>query len=146
MLKEKKEAVSPVIAVILMVAITVVLAAVLFVMVRQYTEDQPGGLETLSGHVVETTAGWRVEIDGGSIEYTSSVTIYVKDAATGSIVAGYTNADVGPGENITHNDLQNTGYINGGDNFVIDDDTHALLGDVFVIALTDQAFEFTLQG
>lgn len=63
MLKKGKEAVSPVIAVILMVAITVVLAAVLFVMVSELT-DRDVGTELALGRRegAHTDEYWVVEV------------------------------------------------------------------------------------
>ena len=67
MKKGNKEAVSPVIAVILMVAITVVLAAVLFVMVSELTDDDVGTEMQLGRRTgTHTSDYWVVEIISGS--------------------------------------------------------------------------------
>jgi len=140
--EEKKEAVSPVIAVILMVAITVVLAAVLFVMVQQYTEDQPGGLEAMTFSVSQTQAGWLVKITAGSIDNTTAVSIYVLNTDTGMQA---TDLDW-EGGNITSNDIDENNEYNSGDTFVIADTTHAFDGYKFVIATGDNTVEATLQA
>lgn len=57
--KQNDEAVSPVIGVILMVAITVVLAAVVFVLVGNLTEDSGDSAPTIQ--MTKTTDGFRVD-------------------------------------------------------------------------------------
>ena len=56
-LKKNDLGVSPVIAVILMVAITVVLAGVVFLWAQSFTEDTGGGASTLSVDMELTTDG-----------------------------------------------------------------------------------------
>jgi flagellin-like protein len=84
--RKRDEAVSPVIATILMVAITVVLAGVLVV----YLQTLPSGggsVETNLGLRAEktTTNDWLISVTGGA-QAAVSVTMQVVDTATGAIV------------------------------------------------------------
>ncbi len=82
-LKKNDMGVSPVIAVILMVAITVVLAGVVFLWAQSFTEDADGGVETLNIKVAayqdETNSAadkLEIEVLGGTIvwgDYTVKV-------------------------------------------------------------------------
>ena len=67
--KDKKEGVSAVIAVILMVAITVVLAAVLFVMVQRFTQTQSEIVTPLGIGAVQTNSThWSIPIQSNSVD------------------------------------------------------------------------------
>ena len=63
----KKEAVSPVIAVILMVAITVVLAAVLYVMVANIIDPDVKPPEAFAASSEKKNGYWKVEVTKGSL-------------------------------------------------------------------------------
>jgi len=102
--RRKDDAVSPVIATILMVAITVVLAAVLYVMVMGMTStqqiSQPLGLNQQSKtastvNILISSAPDGATTDGASISYThggtpAGVTATLYNAA-GTVVANYTS-------------------------------------------------------
>jgi flagellin-like protein len=60
--RKDDEAVSPVIAVILMVAITVVLAGVLWAMLSQLGTEESAALNITAKNPVEKTYGWQIEI------------------------------------------------------------------------------------
>src|SRR5256885_14373971 len=64
-IRKDEEAVSPVIATILMVAITVVLAAVLYVMVSGLLVGPGGGPQTIGGNRQDTTSHWVLQISNG---------------------------------------------------------------------------------
>ena len=72
LIREDESAVSPVIATILMVAITVVLAAVLYVMVSGLLTGPGGGPQTIGVVPRDTGANWVREIN--SVPQTHSVT------------------------------------------------------------------------
>ena len=107
--RRKDDAVSPVIATILMVAITVVLAAVLYVMVMGMTStqqiSQPLGLNQQSKtastvNILISSAPDGATTDGASISYThggtpAGVTATLYNAA-GTVVATYTNGAFTP--------------------------------------------------
>jgi flagellin-like protein len=84
--RNNKKAVSPVIATILMVAITVVLAGVLVVYL-QTLPSSGGSVETNLGLRVERTVNndWLISVTGGS-QNAANVVIQVVDPATGAIV------------------------------------------------------------
>ncbi len=134
-MRKEKEAVSPVIAVILMVAITVVLAAVLFVMVQNIGTDT-GEITAMTGTVDENSAGWIVGLKGSPVENTSSVSWYILDAATGAKLTGV---------NITFNDNDADGYIGTGDTYFIEDGTHAQKYNKFIIDFGESTVEIPLK-
>jgi len=69
-LNRKEEAVSPVIATILMVAITVVLAATLYMMVGGFGENGDDGVaEAMSSSIERRDDGWMISITGGSVDW-----------------------------------------------------------------------------
>ncbi|MDG6220902.1 MAG: type IV pilin N-terminal domain-containing protein [Candidatus Thermoplasmatota archaeon] len=133
---KKKEAVSPVIAVILMVAITVVLAAVLFVMVQGIDPD-PGRITAISIRKEEKPGGWLVSIVGGNVENTGSVDWYIL-TATGGRIGDKTDG------NFTYNDNNDNGYIDPGDTIFIDDPDHQYRNYKFVILTGSNTIEITL--
>jgi flagellin-like protein len=125
---KKKSGVSPVIATILMVAITVVLAAVLYVMVMNMSGNQ--GTSTPQGSFASsTTQGNYVNITFGSFSTNtgiSAVKMVVQDInagssgtynassnADGSLL--YLNSGTTTITSITYKDVANNGHINVGD-------------------------------
>jgi len=68
-LNRKEEAVSPVIATILMVAITVVLAATLYMMVGGFGENGDDITEPMSGSIEQRDDGWLASITSGSRDW-----------------------------------------------------------------------------
>ncbi len=124
-LRPNKNAVSPVIGTILMVAITVVLAAVLYVMVT--------GLVTSPGSTKPTvtlSAGqWSGTSDVISITSVSSSTLDVSTltyqvvGATGTIyfsgAAGTQNASGSASVTVTYNDASSDGKVGSDDNIAI---------------------------
>ena len=133
--KRSEEGVSPVIAVILMVAITVVLAAVLFVMVQQYTEDTPGSLEAMTLSMAETTDGWLITITAGSIENNTELSYYVLNTTTGTPA------------NLTVNwrDINGDNELSSGDTIKILDANHEYADHLFVINAGSNALEYTIK-
>jgi flagellin-like protein len=85
--RNNKKAVSPVIATILMVAITVVLAGVLVVYL-QTLPSSGGSVETNLGLRIEKVSNgdWLISVTGGS-QVATAVTLQVLDPNTGAIVA-----------------------------------------------------------
>ena len=116
---KKEDAVSPVIAVILMVAITVVLAAVLYVTVQNIANQQTEGLEAMSmTYSKANSTGYVVSIAKGSVLY-----------ADATVRVLYANGSSNPNVQIQFNDLDADNNINGGDNFNIWSGTSSNLKD-----------------
>ncbi|MEM4729546.1 MAG: type IV pilin N-terminal domain-containing protein [Thermoplasmata archaeon] len=119
---KKDEAVSPVIATILMVAITVVLAGVLVV----YLQSLPSGggeVETALGvRVTKTTGGdWIIEITSGS-KAASTVTVQCIDPSTGKKVFAEALTDLEQNdnnENAQWNDNNGNNKLDAGDTILI---------------------------
>ena len=95
-LRRNAEAVSPVIATILMVAITVVLAAVLYVMVMGFS--QGGGANTPSaamsktpGTTANTNRITLISVTSTTVKPTD-ITIIVTGGATAAVVSGWTKS------------------------------------------------------
>ncbi len=85
--EDKKEGVSAVIAVILMVAITVVLAAVLFVMVQRFTQTQSEIVTPLGVGAVQTNSThWSIPIQSNSVD---AATTSFQLQKGGVLVSGY---------------------------------------------------------
>jgi len=101
-MRKNREAVSPVIATILMVAITVVLAAVLYVMVMGFGGGQGGQtpaitmtyLKTSAGNYTFTVAG----VNKNDIKWTDLGSVI---APTGPTVTKPTTGNVGAGDIVT---------------------------------------------
>ncbi|MEM3043620.1 MAG: archaellin/type IV pilin N-terminal domain-containing protein [Thermoplasmata archaeon] len=118
----KDEAVSPVIATILMVAITVVLAGVLVV----YLQTLPSGggeVETALGvRVTKTTGGdWIIDITSGS-KAASTVTIQCIDPTTGATDFNKALTDIEPGDNngdAQWNDNNGNSKLDAGDSILL---------------------------
>ncbi|MBS3816945.1 MAG: type IV pilin [Candidatus Thermoplasmatota archaeon] len=122
-LNRNEEGVSPVIATILMVAITVVLAATLYMMLPSGSETD--STEALSGSIDSRSDGWLVEVNGGSVDWNAdNIQLYNTDTGTAST----TGSNPSAGDNFTitadgtdvwvvWNDNDGDGTINGGDSF-----------------------------
>ena len=136
--KTEKEAVSPVIAVILMVAITVVLAAVLFVMVQQYTEQGesivvPLGVSTATGNATH----WVLSITSNDADYNTTTSQLQKG---GIAVSGYTTltrqTTGNPGQVMTWYDNDLNWKVSPGDSISIEKPSGAT-GDYVFLMLTE---------
>lgn len=126
--KEKKEGVSAVIAVILMVAITVVLAGVLYMWVMQMAQTGGGGQVSI-GVTKEVSGNYYLlsvasvqgsaEISSSTLQVKRAGSVIISDdfsgvsdsAPTGSVYALYE----GPSGYINITDNNKDGYITGGD-------------------------------
>ncbi|MGQ9582417.1 MAG: archaellin/type IV pilin N-terminal domain-containing protein [Thermoplasmatota archaeon] len=130
--RKKDEAVSPVIATILMVAITVVLAGVLVV----YLQTLPTGggeVETAMGlRATKTSDGdWIIEITSGS-KTASTVTVQCVDPKTGKTDFSEALTDMEPADNNANgvwNDNNNNAKLDAGDSILLDKDGGADAGD-----------------
>ena len=135
-MRNKKEGVSPVIAVILMVAITVVLAAVLYTMVIAMLPKDGDGLIMIGASKSEATDGWVINIDNGKFEVGSDTNAYVEDGtgakAAGGVITkiGITNHTYPAGSDweIRWNDNNEDGEMNAGDTLFIQDPGHLFTG------------------
>ena len=74
---KKEKGVSPVIATILMVAITVVLASAVYLMVSGYIGSSPGKPVAMSFSVTSTSTGSIFEVVSGNISITSSTPLII---------------------------------------------------------------------
>jgi len=126
--KKNERAVSPVIAVILMVAITVVLAAVLYVTVQELVKDGEKFIVPPATSIEKVGSGWKVSIEKGTVPIDGAV--YYVESETGEISADASN--------ITHNNFNGDDAINAGDTLFIDDPSHNLDGDHFKIVYDEQ--------
>ncbi len=128
-IKRKEEGVSPVIATILMVAITVVLAATLYMMLPSGSNTDT--TQAMSGRVKDADDGWIVEIDSGSVSFDAGKIIIYNKSSGKSFSNSYndyqTEGNKGmtlrPGDNeieITFNDNDDNDDIDGGDTFKIE--------------------------
>ena len=127
---KKEEAVSPVIATILMVAITVVLAATLYMMLPGADEGET--VTAMSGSRTRTGNNWIVSINAGNVPFNNGEDFRLYDPGTGASISGVGNvgdsnetASVfthdGNTFRIWFNDNDNNGRVNGGDTIVIYD-------------------------
>jgi len=124
MWNKKKNAVSPVIAVILMVAITVVLAAVLYVTVQNIANQNTGDVSAMGVNVDKVNrTTYRVTVASGQA--------LVDDTTIKVLTAAGTNATVG----ITYNNLNGNTYVDAGDTISIDGYTANLKGYTLQIAV-----------
>jgi flagellin-like protein len=102
-LKKNDMGVSPVIAVILMVAITVVLAGVVFLWAQSFTDDAEGGVETVNvkASLYEDTAAAldkiEIEVISGTMTWSEYTVTIESNTATlaGSTSAGGTATATG---------------------------------------------------
>ncbi len=142
-LKQDIKGVSPVIATILLVSITVVLSATLYAMVGDIRgETEPP--EPISGIVRETSDGYLVEITRGSTTY-SAEKIGLYNKTTGVAYFGSENGEititVDEGEvSIVFNDNDNNGEINCGDSFKIQENEAVDLSN-YEFRISDTSFQ-----
>ena len=89
-LYKKEKGVSPVIATILMVAITVVLASAVYLMVSGYIGSSPSKPVAMSFQVQQLSTGTQFMIVSGNISTTDSVPlkIVLGGSVTGSVIIG----------------------------------------------------------
>ncbi len=121
-----ERAVSPVIGTILMVAITVVIAATVYMLATP--EDEPKGKEAMSGNLREVDYGWIIDINAGSTLYKSDK-LQIYNPNTGSVLGNLTenNSESNPPPMTNSNiyyifrDNDNDGEIDKGDAIVIGD-------------------------
>jgi len=128
-LRKSEEAVTPVIATILMVAITVVLAAVLYAMIGGFVKlTPPPGY--VSAEVDGNDKNWTVEVinvQGGSLA-TSDIRILVKTADLEIGLKSTLVSDMEPGTyygGVRFVEATTDGYLNVGDMFTLDKSTYA---------------------
>jgi flagellin-like protein len=125
MLRKSEEAVAPVIATILMVAITVVLSAVLYAMVSDLVKPPVDDIAYVTATVGSNDKNWTVEVkdvSGGPIS-TSDIRILVTmaDSTVGlkSTVVSDMNSDTYY-SGVRFIEATAEGYINVGDTFTLD--------------------------
>ena len=131
MIRKDQEAVSPVIATILMVAITVVLAAVLYVMVSMFTNIQPetrpvvtfGPIKTEAPSLDNATASWELAgISKGDTLFSSYKVVILMDDApltTAQKLQQNTIIPSGGTVRLIVRDLGGEGYLSIGDRFLV---------------------------
>jgi len=132
-IRKNSEAVSPVIATILMVAITVVLAAVLYVMVMGFggpTTQTPTGSFTMVDAINPTTekvqfgvitpqiqwADIKIVVANGALGTETYTLVYAAGAVTGTVVAEVAGAAV---TSVMGTDLAADGKVGNGDYLTI---------------------------
>lgn len=142
MWKKNNKAVSPVIATILMVAITVVLAAVLYVMVMGFGGDSGGQTPTASltnsGNrlVLSISESYKIE-SGSSVSFNIAGTNVLLSALTKGTAAGFTNYYNGS-SGISFVDAGSDGKVSTGDYFVKTGTTAVVIGIVWSSGGTNQ--------
>jgi len=123
--RRNEEAVSPVIATILMVAITVVLAAVLYVLVLQLIQVQPniGAIVLDKGG---TSNNWTLKvvgITGAAQAPLADIFILVQNPDSSIALSSRALDGLTPGEyfnGVRYIDAMVAGYLNVGDSFTLD--------------------------
>ena len=126
-IRKDDKAVSPVIAVILMVAITVVLAGVLWAMLSQLGTEESAALNITAKNPVEKSYGWQIEISSisGSLNLEDAKFQVVDNE--GALVYSLTSSDVNPA---AFSKGASTVYaMTGGTNPVKDDGNNTVDGD-----------------
>ena len=120
-IRRNEKAVSPVIATILMVAITVVLAAVLYVMVSGLIGGTTASEPNVQAAQAESQGGdvWKIDIAGvsESKDINSFKAIVLKDGAVWKTLDPLGTGSVA---NITFTDLGGEGKLTSGDYFLVD--------------------------
>jgi len=116
--RKRDEAVSPVIATILMVAITVVLAGVLVVYLQTLPQGGGGAENPVGLSVQKNSAGnWLVSVSSGGGQNTGDVTISVTNANTGASIF---NAKLNTfSANFIYNDNNIDSKVNSGDSILL---------------------------
>jgi len=111
--RKNESAVSPVIATILMVAITVVLAGVLVVYLQTINVDSGVKPETIGVRLERTDEGnWTMRIVQGETAL-SGIVVQVTNPSTGSVVVGGSLTAISPYYSLRDNSLP--GHLNAGD-------------------------------
>ncbi len=133
-IRKDDQAVSPVIATILMVAITVVLAAVLYVMVSGLiggttTTAKPtvsltysrltNGVDVIVGGITPTSAPSNFKVNMENVTTTSFGTAVLMPTSTGSPGVNVAIASGGPTVNIVWQNPGGSGQLSQGDHFVV---------------------------
>ena len=136
-IRRDEEAVSPVIATILMVAITVVLAAVLYVMVTGVIPPEAGVDPRVTfGSPASIDGNWKISVDGTDrSESISNYKVLVMNGTTVVIAAtGLENcvssACTGGGLSLQFTDIQADSKLN--------------VGDFFLLSGTDSTSDYTI--
>jgi len=140
-LRKKDDAVSPVIATILMVAITVVLAAVLYVMVLGFSGG--GGENLIIGLNYETTGdglSWKISVanvDGTATESELYVSIAYANGtqASNALLSTYTPGTAASG--VTYYEIATGATLIAGDYFLLLKSTYPT-GTTFQLVSGDQ--------
>ncbi len=140
------EAVSPVIATILMVAITVVLAATLYMMLPKGTDT--GTTTAMSGRVDKVSDGWLIQIDGGSVDF-DGTDFRLYNTTSGASVSGTASETGdftvdGTTYGYTFNDNDANDKVNGGDSIKIVDANFDLEDD-YEFRIADTNLALTLE-
>ena len=121
--RKNDKAVSPVIATILMVAITVVLAGVLVVYLQTLPQGGGGAENPVGLSVARNSSGnWLVSVSSGGGQSLNDVTLQVTDSNSGAKTISLRLATSGtPISNATarYNDNDGNVKINSGDSFLI---------------------------
>lgn len=125
-MKKNDLGVSPVIAVILMVAITVVLAGVVFLWAQSFTDDAEGGVETINvkGSLDDSANELYLEVISGTLEWAD-----YKIMVNGTTQLSTTDTSSSAGSTATFTDMDyvvgteyNVKIINIADNKVVWED------------------------
>ncbi len=125
LVRRDERAVSPVIATILMVAITVVLAAVLYVMVSGLIGPTGGGNPTVAFAPAASIGAGQWRLDVGSVSSAAALSSYqvvVLNGTTAAIPAHtLISGTIGSGGGLTlsYTDVNADGKLTGGDFFVL---------------------------
>ncbi len=162
-IKRDTSGVSPVIATILMVAITVVLSATLYMMIDPGDQTEPP--EAMSGRINSVSDGWVVQVDAGSVSWNTEKPIFYnvssgasyKTSGTGDFeadtVANAAQFDVNGGGTadlwVLWNDNNDNDDIDGGDSFKItyNDDTSTISGEADISkGYLENHYEFRLSN
>ncbi len=146
------EAVSPVIATILMVAITVVLAAVLYVMVSGLisTPTQPGTGWGFNLGTSGNGANWVVSFTTVPASATQAgVSVIVKNAAGATVVNGLTLAYIqaqtsNTTQGLTFKPLKNDGTVVAGDSLLLSVSTYPTGSQITLVAGGTQIYQHNL--
>ncbi|MDG6220903.1 MAG: type IV pilin [Candidatus Thermoplasmatota archaeon] len=146
MLNKGRNAVSPVIAIILMVSITVVLAAVLMVVVQDVAEESYDGFTLMATNVQNNPDGWLVSIIKGSVLNNAELDWYIR-GPTGDRIGNKTNDTRAnpPGTLFTFNDNNNNSYLDGGDTIFIQDPAQSFRNQKFIISTGTNFIEVVLK-
>ncbi len=87
-LSRSREGVSPVIAVILLVAITVVLASVVYIMVSNIVVVPPGGVARLSATAAHTGGNWTIIVTTATTGlYTDAISFFTRGTDGAFVIA-----------------------------------------------------------